>query len=278
MPKTPCENAGKCKLLLDQKTAVSKIETLIPEMQAIAKMLLDSVNQDNTALDESSKELGNIWLSLTEGNVDSLADAVKKVAAIVLNQQNRNTAMTATVSEMMVQLKKENEQLQMDKLTWLYNRHKFESVFSLLEKEFREKWHQFSCALIDIDNFKNINDSYSHIVGDSTLKYLAGVLLKFFGPSQVFRFWGEEFFIMANCDSMKLSSMIQRVLDHLNRTKLMFRETTHIPLTFSGWVAEFRSTDTEESVYERADITMLEAKRAWRNRIHVWNVTKESLK
>jgi diguanylate cyclase (GGDEF)-like protein len=163
------------------------------------------------------------------------------------------------------ELKEENEKLKKDKLTWLYNRHVFEKAFEDLIKS----WEVFSFAILDIDKFKSINDSYSHVVWDKVLKYFADFLLEFFLPEEVFRFWWEEFVILAKWTDEDVFERINKVLKKLNETKVMYKKSIHIPLTFSWWVSQVEDWEWEDAVYKRADELVYRAKQNWRNQIMI---------
>jgi diguanylate cyclase len=160
--------------------------------------------------------------------------------------------------------------LQTDQLTWLNNRHKYNKEFSLLLSKFQETSYVFSCAVLDIDDFKKVNDTYWHNIWDAVLKHLAKQLLKFLESNYVYRFWWEEFLILYPGSKDELAIIINKILDFLNRSKLNYNKTIHIPLTFSWWITNYVQWDNVDTIYERADKLMYKAKKEWKNRVNIW--------
>lgn len=72
-------------------------------------------------------------------DIDRLAEAVKKVTEIAMQQRDRNEAMETSVNDMLIKLREENEMLQTDQLTKLYNRHRFNVVFDKMVEDFEKE-------------------------------------------------------------------------------------------------------------------------------------------
>ncbi len=156
-----------------------------------------------------------------------------------------------------------------DPLTDAYNREYF---FVRLREEI-ERAKRFnrdlSVAILDIDNFKKVNDEFGHPVGDEVLKSLSHLIKENIRSTDVFaRIGGEEFgFILPETNiegalrvCEKLRSVIQQHEFKVN--------SFSIRLTASFGVTQVKDTDTVESVYERADRALYEAKRLGKNRVY----------
>ena len=112
------------------------------------------------------------------------------------------------------QLPVRNRQVYMDSITKVYNRRYYDERLKNLEG-----W--FSFAMIDMDNFKHINDQYGHLEGDAALVLLAGILKKVCANYNgvLARYGGDEFCIACGCNSVEVRTLIasiQRELDAAN--------------------------------------------------------------
>ena len=167
-------------------------------------------------------------------------------------------------------LKKKEEELYeksiTDILTNLYNRG---FLIEFLEKKLLEaKRYNFplSVAIIDIDFFKKINDTYGHLTGDCVLKELALLLKKSFrGSDIVARYGGEEFVVVMPFTNLenackKLDSFREEVQNH----KFCAEE---LKVTISIGVTEFNKEDSLIKLLEKADKDLYEAKNSGRNRV-----------
>ena len=152
-----------------------------------------------------------------------------------------------------------------DTLTQVYNRTKFDEI---LEKEIEnsKKYNSsFSIALIDIDKFKDFNDSYGHLIGDEVLISMAHVVNENVRGTDVFARWGgEEFVILFKNASLDISKRISEKLKDLiqkNEHKLAGK------ITASFGVTEYIDGDTMDKIFKRCDDALYIAKRNGRNRV-----------
>lgn len=126
----------------------------------------------------------------------------------------------------------------------------------------------FCVALLDIDNFKKLNDTLGHDAGDAALIHLVTVIREALRPQDTLaRFGGEEFIILLPDtpidDAKKALVRLQREL-----TKRFFlNENEKVLITFSAGLTDFRIDDTQLSVTKRADDAMYSAKKTGKNRV-----------
>jgi diguanylate cyclase len=123
-------------------------------------------------------------------------------------------------------------------------------------------------ALLDIDNFKHLNDTFGHRAGDQALIHLSSVIKEALRPSDsVARYGGEEFVILlpdVSIDDAQLTiSRLQRELTK----KFFLHENDRVLITFSAGVALRAPQEDQEDVVGRADKAMYQAKRAGRNQV-----------
>ncbi|MCF7929143.1 MAG: sensor domain-containing diguanylate cyclase [Spirochaetales bacterium] len=159
-----------------------------------------------------------------------------------------------------------------DGLTGLYNRrHVYERLEPLVDKSRREET-LFALAILDIDHFKNINDTYGHVAGDQVLKELARILKENIRTYDlVGRYGGEEFIIVfINADREKGGELAGRILD-IVRKPVVHSESGEIHFTFSCGVTDSRICIEQKCPLDElipiADKILYKAKNAGRNRV-----------
>ncbi len=136
-----------------------------------------------------------------------------------------------------------------------------------------------SLAILDIDHFKQVNDTYGHLVGDKILKEFASVIKDALRKTdQIFRYGGEEFVILfPNTSGKTLEKAASRVKEAVARTTFV----NEIPITFSAGLYELPDTPVEseaDNYIELADKTLYEAKRSGRNKILLYESSTSNVK
>ncbi len=178
------------------------------------------------------------------------------------------------------QLFREFEQLQIDTkklafqdtLTGAATRLKFdETLKDLINIASRFKEQKFTAIMIDIDNFKKVNDTYGHDYGDLVLKSVANVVKEHIRKTDTFARWGgEEFVILSPMNNLKdsftFANKIRELISNIN-----FEKLDHITCSFG--LTEFRQGDTEQSLMKRADELLYKAKQNGKNRVE-YQLTK----
>jgi diguanylate cyclase len=155
-----------------------------------------------------------------------------------------------------------------DQLTGALNRRGLEEEFERASAACQRRSEPMCVALLDIDDFKSLNDNHGHQAGDSALVHLARVIKSTVRPTDVVcRYGGEEFVILmpgtALQESITAISRLQREL-----TKRFFlHDNQRLLMTFSAGVAECKSGETREETIGRADTAMYTAKRSGKNRV-----------
>ncbi|MGM0379582.1 MAG: diguanylate cyclase [Bacillota bacterium] len=157
-----------------------------------------------------------------------------------------------------------------DQLTKLFNRKYLEQYLDLKYKEFKKFNKKFSIIFLDIDHFKNINDTYGHDIGDEVLKMVSKSLDKSTRNSDlVVRWGGEEFVIL--CDDMSKNDLekLANTIRVLVKNSYFLNEGIKINVTISIGATLIRKKDTKESVIKRADNLMYKSKNNGRNMVTI---------
>lgn len=156
-----------------------------------------------------------------------------------------------------------------DTLTGAINR---KSISLLVDRSFenmRRYSQSYSIAMVDIDNFKSVNDQYGHQIGDQVLKYISGFLKKNIRNSDcVGRYGGEEFLILFPQTKLEIAV---KVMDNIRKNLMnsgFMMDATSLQVTFSAGVAQVAEEDKDaKAVINRADIALYLAKNSGRNRV-----------
>ena len=156
-----------------------------------------------------------------------------------------------------------------DSLTGLFNRKKLDDILADQFARFRRTQRPFAVLMLDIDNFKALNDTYGHLAGDQVLSNLAIILQRSVRTVDfVARFGGEEFVLVLVETSSEGALQIAERIRALVETPRLAATNELISVTVSLGVAESRSGDSRpEDVLARADRAMYDAKHAGRNKV-----------
>lgn len=154
-----------------------------------------------------------------------------------------------------------------DELTSLYNRRFQIEVLINAKNNFERYGSPFSILMIDIDNFKSINDIYGHSMGDEVLKAIANSLNSSLRSTDIASRWGgEEFLVLLqNTDLESAVGVAERIRRDIEGLKIQGVGR----VTVSIGVASFRKGESVENLITRADDAMYEAKASGKNRVMV---------
>lgn len=251
--------------------------------EAIAVMSQDNSDFNTDLLNHSAKlkELDSIddIIKIKEGlkvQVEEVSQVIKKKSE---NDSNKLVLLSNKVNILNEDLKKAAKASMIDKLSGAFNRLAFDKHISSLVGKVAFRWSTFSVLMIDIDNFKNINDKHGHLVGDrviiATVQKCKSILRK---NDFVARFGGEEFVVILDGSTLKIAERkAHEICKAISSTDFIIdKEKPNATLSFtvSIGVSLFGSGDTANSVIERADKSLYKAKNAGKNRVATEKVLK----
>lgn len=163
------------------------------------------------------------------------------------------------------------QRLDTDPLTGIGNRGAFEKKLSIgnsIDPYERRFMYLF---LIDVDDFKRINDTCGHGSGDSILRSIVDFLKNISPDGTVSRFGGDEFAIVAKIESDDAIALANKITNHFSSADT--QSDAHVidgrVVAVSAGAARLRSDDTSKSWFDRADRLLYEAKRAGKNRVMI---------
>lgn len=154
-----------------------------------------------------------------------------------------------------------NQLAYIDQLTGACNRYKIVEKFGLLQEQNRE----FGFIMLDIDDFKKINDTYGHTQGDHVLQKLSSCMQKNIRQDDFFGRWGGEEFILfiPDIDRLRLLSKADYLRQELAQCDYQLQE----PVTVSMGVGIYEGEASFEDLVSKVDKALYKAKRAGKNRV-----------
>ena len=156
-----------------------------------------------------------------------------------------------------------------DELTQIYNRRFLEETLPRYFQEYKRSKQAFSISVVDIDFFKQVNDTYGHLMGDKVLNEFAQFIKKSIRSSDfIFRYGGEEFVIIfPETTNEKAKQRLTELIHNFSKRKFTYKEKS-FSVTFSaGLFTVENESVTPEEAFKNADHSLYEAKRLGRARV-----------
>ena len=260
----------------ERQAAREALKQLIHDMVVEVGTLGDHAGRFELATVQHAHAIeGAATLEDLAGVVKALLHDTRSVQAAVGRSQQRLLADQASagalesrVRELEGELRRLSEEVSTDALTQVANRRGLDQAFEIERARCeREAAALLAVGLIDIDNFKKLNDSLGHAAGDTALKTLAAAVRERLRPvDHLARFGGEEFVVLlpglAVVEAQQVMTRLQRSLSEA----LFLHEGREVFVTFSGGVTAWRPGESLQAALERADAALYDAKRSGKNR------------
>ena len=154
-----------------------------------------------------------------------------------------------------------------DGLTGIYNRNKFQEVFEYEAKRVKRYKYPLSIAILDIDHFKNFNDTHGHLIGDEVLVLTAKTIQEKIRETDTFARWGGEEFVLLffECTKDDAKNKANFLREEIEKT---YHETAG-RITVSIGIAQYQENDSVDELFKKADDALYRAKENGRNRVEV---------
>ena len=288
-------NLGRLYLVIDKIDLA--IETFLKALQlasdAKAKLHLKHINKElSTAYEElgdyknALKHLRNhlqVRKELFEDANSGRTQAMLTKHKIAQSEKDReivrrNTELNIANERLQLLTKELERQAKEDSLTQLYNRRYFDKI---LEKEYgRSKRYlkNMSVMICDIDDFKQVNDRFSHQIGDKVLIKVAEVFKENIRENDtIARFGGEEFVaVFPESDSQKAYSICERIRLSIENYP-WHKIEPNLKVTVSLGICDDTSLGSGETMISRADDALYEVKNSGKNNVKIWQAKEVSV-
>jgi diguanylate cyclase len=185
-----------------------------------------------------------------------------------LDEEHRKAqALTERVNQLEDELRRLSDEVTTDQLTQVANRRGLVKVFEVELARMERSGQPLAVGLLDIDNFKRLNDELGHGVGDEALKALAALVTQTLRATDlVARYGGEEFVVLLPQTPIEQAQAILTRLQRKLSSGLFLHEDKDVFVTFSAGVTGCGAGENLEAILERADRALYEAKRTGKNR------------
>ncbi len=228
-----------------------KIDTLAGKLRQT-----EDIGELGTLLDEITQETRQIQTQAGQSR-DMLTEARQQVE---LAEQR--------IRQLEAELAQAGERAREDQLTGTLNRRGLDEVFDREISVRQRNGQPLSVALLDIDNFKILNDAYGHQAGDSALQHLAKLIRDTIRPTDsVARFGGEEFLILLPNSTVDESVVVVKRLQRRLTKHFFLHDNQNLVITFSAGITEHAPDEPQRVLIARADKAMYAAKAAGKNQV-----------
>ena len=259
----------------------------------------DSSERVSHAIETSLNDVTNL-ISKTSAETDTMRGQLESVGSNIPKRPKRrdvmalfeqlmttNNQMSNMTESLAAELEKSREQVRQlneefqtikkqsrtDALTDVANRRAFNERLSFVHQKFAQTGEPFALALIDLDKFKVINDTFGHPMGDEVLGHFANLIIENIEKNDfAARIGGDEFAVIfpdqSAQDAYNSLVSIKLRLERANIHEDLSRDSQH-QVTFSCGVAQYAEGQSTEDLIAAADAELLRAKRKSRNYIAV---------
>lgn len=260
----------------------------------------DIINNIDELLYEIIDNKGNIIYPNNSENIKKIEDIVnnKDINDIAYVKENEkwyechtkritkdNNEFTIKYLIDVTNIKKEEKKYQIDTLTSVYTRSNILKTTGEELINCSENNLPFAIVICDIDHFKNVNDTYGHIVGDKVLEQIGNIFLKYTKDNNTFvgRYGGEEFLLFFKDTSIEnIINKISNISQDLNNIKIIYKDNviTNITMSFGIYysdkieykdISENNINEILSELIYNADTALYSCKNSGRNQAQFYN-------
>lgn len=189
---------------------------------------------------------------------------------VLMPDKERFLMTTIDITDLYDAMNLIKEQSVIDELTGLSNRKAYNKKLADLMAKHQRYKNTFSFIMFDIDDFKDVNDNYGHIVGDKVLKNLSDVIRSVTRANDyIFRIGGEEFVILLSETALENARVFAEKLRSSVENNVLIVDEENINVTVSIGVTEVSEHDSVDSIFKRADDNLYISKDSGKNKVTV---------
>jgi diguanylate cyclase (GGDEF)-like protein len=237
-------------------------------LQALADDVSSSVGQHASHLEQATKTLTSDSGRTDEALAELVVDVIDDIVRANHSLKSKLDSAESKLQEQAVEIEAHISRSLTDTVTGLPNRREFNERLGERMSAWNRRKEVFTLMLLDVDNFKRLNDQHGHVVGDRVLAGIGHALrTSVRREDAVARFGGEEFAVLLPSTSLEQAvRAAQKVREAIGRVAVN-HNGRKISVTASGGLAMIQSKEEAESLIQRADAALYAAKAAGRNRL-----------
>lgn len=263
-PKITYVNDAFCKISEYEREELLGNTPRILQTEETSREALDNIKSALTKKEPIRETLLNFsksnkpyWLDVSIFPLHGYGNRITHFAAIERDITNLKESELASIQASIT-----------DPLTSLSNRRGFDI---LVQKTFNLKNMPYCIVSIDIDNFKNINDTYGHDTGDEVLKLLSNTILELSRKNDVCcRFGGEEFILfIPDINMEQCTSFAQRIREKASQIEIK-HEDTIFTFTISIGIAFSKIKNDLQQTIKQSDLALYDAKKNGKNQVKIY--------
>jgi two-component system, cell cycle response regulator len=283
------ENNGHEVIHLENGNSVLKaVEELNPDVVLLNRVMHDidgtqicrrlKQNRDTSGIPiillAEKSDLSDKIIGLTSGADDYIRKPYddEELSAVICARARTKSgwdALNKKARQLQEMLTRVETLANVDSLTGLFNRRRFAAVFDSEFKKAQRYQLHLSCAMLDIDFFKQVNDDHGHVAGDHVLRDTVKIIQNNIREVDTVARWGGEEFVILSPNTPKESARVvaERIREAVSRKK--FRSLGDRQVTVSIGIADRSdpTIKTAEQLVKTADVALYEAKNSGRNRV-----------
>lgn len=204
------------------------------------------------------------------GATRQMRDTTERSRQQIDTMRERVRLAEAEIERLQMELEQTSEQMRHDPLTGVLNRKGLEESYGKELSRAARRGTLLCLAVLDIDNFKRLNDTYGHNTGDEALLHLVATVRDCLRPHDTLsRYGGEEFVILLPETSLEDAVIVLQRLQRELTKRYFLANNDKLLITFSAGVTMVQQNETQLAVIERADGAMYKAKATGKNKVVV---------
>ena len=262
------------------KSSINESKSSVKKMMATFIDRLDVMTKSTDAY-QSKMDDYSIKISQTKDTheVNQLIGAILDETRMVQKEAIRSHGIMVTaqkeakeaedrITELEAKLAHMSELVREDQLTGSLNRRGLDDIFEREAGRADRRGTPLCAAMLDLDNFKKLNDTHGHAAGDVALVHLVRIVKQTLRSIDVIaRYGGEEFFIIMPETTLEEAAQAMSRMQRELTTHFFTANDQRLFITFSAGVALRNQHETQESFIKRTDNAMYEAKKSGKNRV-----------
>lgn len=260
--------------------------------RAFSRKMSDVVNLVSTGVDHTDKFQEQL-ISIGSDLPDEMSeDGIRDILGRLIEENQRMAERSRglqkglqtsqdQIAKLSIELEDVRQQSSKDPLTGVANRRAFNLHLEQSISNALRTGESLCLVLADLDHFKNVNDTFGHLVGDDVLKVFASMIRKNVkGRDMVARYGGEEFaIILPKTQPQAALKLIDGIREQFGSKRLMLRQSREKigQVTASFGIAAFESGLSSSQLVEKADVQLYRAKRSGRNQVCMIEISDETI-